>query len=422
MRKRFLPLLGAVLCGISLLAGCGAKEDGVLFPEPNAIRFGGGQPGLPFEQGVLFEKNGEMGIRYLDFQSGSVDYFCALPNCTHKDSSCPAMDSMGLRGKFVAGGKFYNLSADLRTQLNEKENLLSYTSTMSVSGMDRQNAKEIGTYRGENTSVVLYRGRAVLFNLDIPASLRGGGFSSGSNDKAELYLQTLDLNTQALSEEVPIAEGYNLSLQKFLGAVGDTLYFRFLYAPQPVDYSVFEELSPEESIARFHDIYTTQYCAYDIAENQIRFLETGFPEQFSGDSDDIEPVYIYQGVIFYTKDEKLMAYDISKQKESLVYDGELAEAAQGTFAYDGAMYFTKSYTDFIKAERFRYDLKTGEVLELSSSSQGAAFLQLYGEGGGWLYGLTSSGMFIGDDSGEIIYGRAKTEDFLHGEWRMEICD
>lgn len=133
-------------------------------------------------------------------------------------------------------------------------------------------------------------------------------------------------------------------------------------------------------------------------------------------------MYIYQGVIFYTKDKKIMAYDISKQKESLVYDGELAEAAQGTFAYDGAMYFTKRYTDFIKAERFRYDLKTGEVLELSSSSQGAAFLQLYGEGGGWLYGLTSSGMFIGEESGEIIYGRAKTEDFLHGEWRMEICD
>lgn len=422
MRKRAFALLGAVLWGISLLAGCGAKREGVLFPEPSAVRFGGGQPGLPFEQGVLFEKNGEMGIRCLDFQSGSVDYFCALPNCTHQDSSCPAMDSMGLRGKFVAGGKFYDLSADLDSALNDKGDLLSYTSTMSVSGMDKQNTKELGTYRGQNEGVVLCRGRAVLFNLDIPASLQGGGFSSGSNDKGELYLQTLDLNTQTLSEEVPVAEGYQLSLQRFLGAVEDTLWFRILYASQPVDFSSFEDLTPEESAARLAETYTTQYCAYDMAENQIHFQENGFPAQFAGDSDDTEPVYIYQGVMFYRKDKRLMAYDLAKGKESLVYDGEIDVGSLGTFAYDGAMYFTKSYTDFVKAERFRYDLKTGEVLELSSSSQGAAFFQIYGEGGGYLYGLTSTGMFTGQDSGEFIYGRAKKEDFLNGKWRMEICD
>lgn len=293
------------ICLISILTGCGAVSNEVLF-EQTTISFG---LYAEFDEGVIYTENGNDNLMYLDYESGKFMEFCAVPSCTHNNESCGAYRGDVL-SFFVAGDKFYYFS--YATEHRDSGEYID----LYESDMNRQNEKLIASFSGVLLNEKIYSSNAVYILVQENIGEEEGLLSY---NKGEIKLIGYDLIKNEIIGEAVIVSGYSQSIIANYGIYDDKIIFKTHRFSEAVEWG---GISEDELDKLMSDVIVEYVCV------EINALQTTTNEDFSKLIDievEIEnPIFLSNDVVFYNLDGKLYTYNIPTEETSVILDNEVS--------------------------------------------------------------------------------------------------
>ncbi len=304
-----------VILGILLLAvSCNTKNDTVFYS--NASRINNSE--AVFDEGVLYIKNFDDNLYYLDFNSGQSKVFCQDPSCSHDDDTCGAYKEQ-MKNYFIAGDHFYFVNHG------------SEQDTLHISDLNRQNERQLLTFEDKIQfyNIYLYKDTAYFFvekemeNEDITID----------ECPSEIYILTFDLKKNEVVKKIPLVSGYSAMLYDIYGIHNEKIIVHGTYLKEYIDWAE-EDFDIEKLKAARDNVFLSidsDTLEYETSDSLRDALDL--------DHSIEEPLFINAGYLYYIEDQKLFAEDLESKEIDLVYDGELELYFP---AEDSFMYSSKS--------------------------------------------------------------------------------
>ncbi len=295
--KRTTSIL-AIFLMLLLSVACQSKSDNVLYTKASHI----GIVEAAFDEGVLYTKNFDDYLYYLDFNSGKSKIFCQDPSCSHDDETCGAYKEQMIN-YFIAGDDFYFVRPG-----DDYDSLY-------ISDLNRQNERKLLSFDGKShfSNIYIYKNTAYFF---IEKEMNQEDITIDVNPN-ELYIVAFDLKSKKIVKQIPLASGFAASLNNIYGIYDEKILIHSTYLKDYIDWSQ-EDFDPEVFRASRETVFVaidSETLEYSTGNNIETMLDVNTKIE--------KPLYLNAGYLYYVQDLALYSLDLKSKEAALVYDGEL---------------------------------------------------------------------------------------------------